>query len=105
MKIVNKYYVLKRIYSNYFVLFDTHKTKFGFKSYNIDDRLYKLMKVNFKNKYQLVNFLKRNHINYVIVSGIDVIHEEEYDDNKYNWYLYNMLLKSILYEYKKGKFQ
>lgn len=48
MKIVNKYYVLKQIYSNHFVLFDSNKTKFGLKSYNLDDKLYKYMKVNFK---------------------------------------------------------
>jgi len=104
MKIENKYYVLKKIYSNYFVLFDTNKTKFGFKSYNLDDKLYKYLKVNFRNKYQLINFLKKHHINYVIISGIDIVHEEKYDDNNYNWYLYNMLIKSILYEYIKGKF-
>ena len=92
----NKYYLLKKLYPNYFILFLNNKNRLGLKSYEIDKRLLNSFNTKNKNKYQFINEIKKLEISYIIVSGIEIIYIKDYGNNNYCLYLYRTIIKNIL---------
>ena len=96
-----RYTFLKKLYSEYLIIFYRNKT---FLTFDIDRKIEKMIK---EKNQEFVKTLEKHHINYIILDNLNVIKKKNFQDNCYLEFcekvkLFDMCLK-IYNEYNKKK--
>ena len=89
MSLKSRYTFIKKYYPNHFFVFLTNK---GYMFYGVDKRIIE----NFCKSKNIINWLQKKKINYLIIDNTTIIDSFECDDSQYEKYYYQSLLCDIL---------
>ena len=89
MSLKSRYTFIKKYYPNHFFVFLTNK---GYMFYGVDKRIIE----NFCKSKNIINWLQKKKINYLIIDNTTIIDSFEYDDSQYEKYYYQSILCDIL---------
>lgn len=91
-----RYWFLKRIYPNHLLLLKTNKCRLGYKCFGVD----KYILDNIINYTSDINVIESKlielNINYMKVEELQITEIYNFEENKYNDYMYKYLVLNIL---------
>ena len=93
MSLKSRYTFIKKYYPNHLFVFVTNK---DYKYYGIDKRIIE----NFCKSKNIINWLQKKKINYLIIDYTNIIDSFESIDSKYEKYYYQSILCDILGKYQ-----
>ena len=99
MSLKSRYTFIKKYYPNNFFVFLTNK---GYMFYGVDKRIVEnfCKSKNKRKNINIINWLQKKKINYLIIDNTTIIDSFECDDSQYEKYYYQSLLCDILGKYQ-----
>ena len=91
-----RYYFMKKIYPNYFLLFKTSKNKLGYKAFGYDKYILDGIRNYTIDINIIIKRLNKLNISYIIVDNLEIKKINNFQNNMYVQNLYKFMCLDIM---------